>query len=401
MAGLSEPIIIENLFEIYVPGWLTWQRALYILVALIAIIGISVAVGYRYVRRHFGKKVQEYLRQTISANPEYITQLDVYKTDEWELKREDIKLFDEIGRGTFGKVYLGEGNNITSLCGVKFGRCAVKTIPECANNAERLHFLIEASVMKQFNTAYIVKLYGVVSDGQPVLVVMEMMDLGNLRDYLRARRPDAEENTGNNPLPPMISYFKWAAQIADGMAYLESLKFCHRDLAARNCMVASDETVKIGDFGMARDIYYHEYYKPAGKRLMPVRWMAPESLKDGKFTVKSDVWSYGIVIYEMLTLGQQPYAGLGNDQVYNYIGVRRNILIRPQGCPDFWYDLMRVCWKYDPRDRPSFYQILLYLRHTIDTCFKEHTEMRGEGVSLINKLHALEISFSVSDESIR
>uniref|UniRef100_A0A914YBP3 Protein kinase domain-containing protein n=1 Tax=Panagrolaimus superbus TaxID=310955 RepID=A0A914YBP3_9BILA len=122
--------------------------------------------------------------------------------------------------------------------------------------------------MKQFNTAYIVKLYGVVSEGQPVLVVMEMMDQGNLRDYLRARRPDSEENTNNAPPPTMMNYFKWAAQISDGMSYLESLKFCHRDLAARNCMVAQDETVKIGDFGMARDIYYHEYYKPAGKRLM-------------------------------------------------------------------------------------------------------------------------------------
>uniref|UniRef100_A0A915EBN3 Protein kinase domain-containing protein n=1 Tax=Ditylenchus dipsaci TaxID=166011 RepID=A0A915EBN3_9BILA len=259
-------------------------------------------------------------------------------------------ILGEIGRGTFGKVFRGYGKNITSHNGEDFGECAVKTVPETANNAERLHFLIEASVMKQFNTAFIVKLYGVVSDGQPVLVVMELMDKGNLRDFLRSHRPGAEENKENRGIPCMEQYFTWAAQIADGMAYLESMKFCHRDLAARNCMVHADETVKIGDFGMARDIYYHEYYKPAGKRLMPVRWMAPESLKDGKFTMKSDVWSFGIVMYEMLTLGQQPYAGLGNDKVFNYICVKRRLLSRPTGCPDFWFKLMRVCWKYDPRN---------------------------------------------------
>jgi len=398
LAGTSESAILEKLFQVYVPGWLTWDKALYITAGILLVLIAIGLILYRYIRRHFGKKVQEYLRQTISANPEYLSQLDVYKADEWELKREDLILHEEIGRGTFGKVLRGTGNNITSVCGVKFGKCAIKTVPECATNAERLHFLIEASVMKQFNTSFIVKLYGVVSEGHPVLVVMEMMDLGNLRDYLRARRPDSEENVDNAPLPSMISYFKWATQIADGMAYLESLKFCHRDLAARNCMVSNDETVKIGDFGMARDIYYHEYYKPAGKRLMPVRWMAPESLKDGKFTVKSDVWSYGIVLYEMLTLGQQPYAGLGNDQVFNYIGVKRNILVRPVGCPDFWYDLMRVCWKYDPRDRPCFYQIVIHLKSTIDNCFKDFPAIREQGMAVFDRCFVVQNFDDIEDE---
>ncbi|KAE9552632.1 hypothetical protein FO519_004145 [Halicephalobus sp. NKZ332] len=377
--GLSKSTIPKE-FNVHIPGWFTWDRILYIILGLIIIIiGIWI-LGRKYYKRNFGKKVQEYLRQTISANPEYLSQVDVYKIDEWELKREDLALKDEVGRGTFGKVFKGYGKNITSVCGIKFGECAIKTVPESASHAERIHFLLEASVMKQFDTSFIVKLLGVVSDGQPVLVVMELMQNGNLRDFLRSRRPDAEENTNNAPLPTMFSYFKWAIQIADGMAYLESLKFCHRDLAARNCMVSSDETVKIGDFGMARDIYYHEYYRPAGKRLMPVRWMAPESLKDGIFTVKSDVWSYGIVLYEMLTLGEQPYAGLGNDQVFNYIGLKRSILLRPHMCPDFWYDLMRVCWKYDPRDRPWFYQIMMYMKNSV-----ERTHLKDGMTTMLEK----------------
>lgn len=145
----------------------------------------------------------------------------------------------------FVQVFRGYGKSIRSINGEVFGDCAVKTVPESASNAERLHFLIEASVMKQFNTPFIVKLYGVVSDGQPVLVVMELMEKGNLRDFLRSHRPGAEENRENRPLPTAEQYFNWAAQIADGMAYLESLKFCHRDLAARNCMVFKEMNFRL------------------------------------------------------------------------------------------------------------------------------------------------------------
>ncbi|VDM41262.1 unnamed protein product [Toxocara canis] len=371
LASTDEVAVAHSLFTVFrQPFFTKWVIALIIFIIFL-VLTIGALIAYYFSQKIFGKKVQEYMRQQISANPEYLSQMDVYKADEWELKRSDIHLEEEIGRGTFGKVYRGYANDVVSHGGVHFGECAVKTVAESANSAERVHFLIEASVMKQFHTSFIVKLYGVVSDGQPVLVVMELMKKGNLRDYLRSRRPCAEENLDNLPIPTNREYIRWAAQIADGMAYLESIKFCHRDLAARNCMVSADDTVKIGDFGMARDIYYHEYYKPTGKRLMPVRWMAPESLKDGKFTMKSDVWSYGIVLYEMLTLAQQPYSGIGNEEVFNYIGVSRRILARPTDCPDFWYDLMVQCWKYDPRDRPDFAQIVAKLIPFTDEDFVE------------------------------
>lgn len=166
---------------------------------------------------------------------------------------------------------------------------------------------------RAFHTHHVVKLLGVVSQGQPTLVVMELMVNGDLKTYLRSHRPDVCENSKQPPT--LRDILQMAIEIADGMSYLSAKKFVHRDLAARNCMVDDKLTVKIGDFGMTRDIYETDYYRKGSKGLLPVRWMAPESLKDGVFTSYSDVWSYGIVLWEMVTLASQPYQGLSNDQV--------------------------------------------------------------------------------------
>nr|XP_025042307.1 insulin receptor isoform X2 [Pelodiscus sinensis] len=222
-----------------------------------------------------------------SSNPEYLSASDVYVPDEWEVPRDKINLLRELGQGSFGMVYEGIAKDIVK--GEPETRVAVKTVNESASLRERIEFLNEASVMKGFNCHHVVRLLGVVSKGQPTLVVMELMAHGDLKSYLRSLRPDAENNPGRPP-PTLREMIQMAAEIADGMAYLNAKKFVHRDLAARNCMVAEDFTVKIGDFGMTRDIYETDYYRKGGKGLLPVRWMAPESLKDGVFTAYSDGW---------------------------------------------------------------------------------------------------------------
>uniref|UniRef100_A0AAQ5X7Z2 Tyrosine-protein kinase receptor n=1 Tax=Amphiprion ocellaris TaxID=80972 RepID=A0AAQ5X7Z2_AMPOC len=329
-----------------------------------------------------------------SPNPEYFSANDMYVPDEWEVPREKITLLRELGQGSFGMVYEGIAKDIVK--GDPDTRVAVKTVNESASLRERIEFLNEASVMKAFSCHHVVRLLGVVSKGQPTLVVMELMTHGDLKSYLRSLRPDSEvrsssystpsymkqlsslgrvlRSLSNNPSgcppPTLKDMLQMAAEIADGMAYLNAKKFVHRDLAARNCMVAEDFTVKIGDFGMTRDIYETDYYRKGGKGLLPVRWMAPESLKDGVFTAHSDCWSFGVVLWEISTLAEQPYQGLSNEQVLKFV-MDGGYLDRPENCPERMHNLMQMCWQYNPKMRPMFHEIIEMLREDLHPSFQE------------------------------
>ncbi|NXE30892.1 IGF1R factor, partial [Ardeotis kori] len=304
----------------------------------------------------------------------------VYIPDEWEVSREKITVIRELGQGSFGMVY--EGLAVGLVAEGEETKVALKTVNELATMRERIEFLNEASVMKAFKCHHVVggrpwgregaqrglathvpphlspqvRLLGVVSQGQPALVIMELMTRGDLKSYLRSLRPDAENNPGLPP-PSLKDMIQMAGEIADGMAYLNANKFVHRDLAARNCMVSEDFTVKIGDFGMTRDIYETDYYRKGGKGLLPVRWMSPEALKDGIFNTQSDVWSFGVVLWEIATLAEQPYQGMSNEQVLRFV-MDNGVLERPENCPDKLHELMGLCWQQNPRQRPSFVQLL-------------------------------------------
>jgi len=162
---------------------------------------------------------------------------------------------------------------------------------------------------------------------------------------------------------------RMAAQIADGMAFLEYNKFIHRDLAARNCMVADDMTVKVGDFGMSRQVYNCDYYRKGDKGEMPVRWMAPESLGEGIFTSQSDVWSYGVVIWEIMMLGAQPYSDMGNNEVMAHV-LDGNLLNLPICCPDVLSGIARPCWNWSASQRPRFLKIVETLDAYLDDNFR-------------------------------
>ncbi|XP_060614199.2 insulin receptor-related protein [Anolis sagrei] len=343
---------------------------LLILMPVVLMVGIACLAIFVFL---YNKKrsTEGYPSGTLyaSVNPEYFSTSNMYIPDEWEVPREKITVLRELGQGSFGMVYEGIARDIEGEG--QETRVALKTVNELATMRERIEFLKEASVMKAFRCHHVVRLLGVVSQGQPALVIMELMMRGDLKSFLRSLRPEAENNPGLPP-PSLKEMIQMAGEIADGMAYLNAKKFVHRDLAARNCMVSEDFTVKIGDFGMTRDIYETDYYRKSGKGLLPVRWMSPEALKDGLFNTHSDIWSFGVVLWEIATLAEQPYQGMSNEQVLHFV-MDNGVLEKPENCPEKLHELMTWCWRQNPRLRPSFIQILESIKEDMSSSFRTHS----------------------------
>ncbi|XP_062122366.1 LOW QUALITY PROTEIN: insulin-like receptor [Drosophila sulfurigaster albostrigata] len=364
------------------PGISVLSLVLYCVGATLMLVLLSASIYMYYI--YSRRKLPQDLYINTEVNPFYASLQ--YVPDDWEVPRERVLQLGSLGQGSFGMVYEGilKGQNP----GDADTPCAIKTVNENATDRERTNFLSEASVMKEFDTYHVVHLLGVCSRGQPALVVMELMKKGDLKSYLRLHRPDEREDVraayqqrigltnssgatlSVEPPPPYSRIYQMAIEIADGMAYLAAKKFVHRDLAARNCMVANDLTVKIGDFGMTRDIYETDYYRKGTKGLLPVRWMPPESLRDGVYASSSDVFSYGVVLWEMATLASQPYQGLSNEQVLRFV-IDGGIMERPDNCPEVLHRLMHKCWRHRPTARPSFLDIIAYLEDLSEPRFKD------------------------------
>ncbi|KAM7075524.1 focal adhesion kinase 1 isoform 11-T13 [Molossus nigricans] len=296
---------------------------------------------------------------------EIIDEEDTYtmpSTRDYEIQRERIELGRCIGEGQFGDVhqgvYVSPENPALAV--------AIKTCKNCTSDSVREKFLQEALTMRQFDHPHIVKLIGVITEN-PVWIIMELCTLGELRSFLQVRKYSLD-------LAALILY---AYQLSTALAYLESKRFVHRDIAARNVLVSSNDCVKLGDFGLSRYMEDSTYYK-ASKGKLPIKWMAPESINFRRFTSASDVWMFGVCMWEILMHGVKPFQGVKNNDVIGRIenGER---LPMPPNCPPTLYSLMTKCWAYDPSRRPRFTELKAQLSTILEEEKAQHEErMRME-----------------------
>ncbi|XP_055723480.1 discoidin domain-containing receptor 2-like [Salvelinus fontinalis] len=302
-----------------------------------------------------------------------------------EFPRDKLTFKEKLGEGQFGEVHLCEAEGMQDIVEKDLSEevnyrsnevegsddtpilVAVKTLREDANKNARNDFLKEIRIMSRLRDPNIVSLLAVCVESDPLCMITEYMENGDLNQFLSSHQLDELEEIQSSD-KATVSYsnlMSMATQVASGMKYLSSLNFVHRDLATRNCLVGKNYTIKIADFGMSRNLYRGDYYRIQGRAVLPIRWMSWESILLGKFTMASDVWAFGVTLWEILTLcEEQPYSQFSDEQVIENTGEffrdqgKQVYLPRPACCPDAVYSsLMLGCWRRNAKQRPTFQEI--------------------------------------------
>uniref|UniRef100_A0A6Q2Z189 non-specific protein-tyrosine kinase n=1 Tax=Esox lucius TaxID=8010 RepID=A0A6Q2Z189_ESOLU len=275
------------------------------------------------------------LRHPVSLDKESSQNHAELSDGQWEVDPLELTLGEEVGSGQFGLVLQGQWRG---------HRVAVKMVREGAMSEE--DFKEEARVMTMLSHCKLVQLYGVCTQQSPMCLLFEFMEKGCLLDYIKAQKGHLSQDT----------LLGMCLDVSEAMAYLESNNFIHRDLAARNCLVSKNNEVKVSDFGMTRFVLDDQYTSSQGSKF-PFKWSSPEVIKYSKFSSKSDVWSFGVFMWEVYTEGRLPYENQTNSEVVDSLnaGLR---LLKPRLAPEAVYILMEWCWKEKPEQRPSFTLLL-------------------------------------------
>lgn len=318
--------------------------------------------------RAFSNRYEPWERET--AHPQASSQLSSTskcERDRWEFPRHRLKFFNILGEGAFGQVWKCEA---LELDGSEGGTVVgVKTLKENATEKERSDLISELQVMKMLEPhPNVVKLLGCCTEKDPIFLIMEFVSKGKLQSYLRNSRAERYYNNMHGQSKTLTSrdLTSFVYQVAKGMEFLSANGIIHRDLAARNVLITEEHTCKVADFGFARDVIASHVYERKSEGRLPIRWMAPESLYDNIFSVKSDVWSFGVLIWEVVTLGSTPYPGLSAAEVMRKVRDGHR-LDKPEHCRRELYNIMYYCWDKDPKQRPTFTECVELLEKLLMT----------------------------------
>ncbi|XP_053935445.1 fibroblast growth factor receptor 4 isoform X2 [Cuculus canorus] len=309
-----------------------------------------------------------------------VMELDLPLDAKWEFPRDKLVLGKPLGEGCFGQVVRAEAYGIDRDRPDRAVTVAVKMLKDNATDKDLADLISEMEMMKLMDKhKNIINLLGVCTQDGPLYVIVEFAAKGNLREYLRARRPPTPDYAFDIAAMPeeQLSFKDLVScvyQVARGMEYLESKRCIHRDLAARNVLVTAESVMKIADFGLARDVHDIDYYKKTSNGRLPVKWMAPEALFDRVYTHQSDVWSFGILMWEIFTLGGSPYPGIPVEELFKLLkeGHRMD---RPSNCTHELYMLMRECWHAVPSQRPTFKQLVEGLDKILAAVSEEYLDL--------------------------
>ena len=316
----------------------------------------------------------------------------------FSIAREDIVLQEVIGEGHFGTVHKAtvKGLQVEDRPQV----VAAKTLKMGSIDEGLKDFLQEARFMSQLEHPNIVRLFGISMSQEPFVLIFEYMEGGDLKEFVQQRAgsmerrlifPDkylnrSESTSSTDPpglsIPELITI---CYQVACGMEHIASRGQVHRDLAARNCLVGENMVVKIGDFGLSRSLYSKNYIRDKSGTDLPVRWMAPEALLTGTFRLHSDVWSFGVLMWEVFTFGHLPYYGQRNEEIINLL-CSGNRLDRPLNCSGSVYAVMKSCWELDPQRRPTFTHLVANLQD----CLAQYPEEMGQLSTSVSVLSGIE-----------
>uniref|UniRef100_A0A182LZD6 receptor protein-tyrosine kinase n=1 Tax=Anopheles culicifacies TaxID=139723 RepID=A0A182LZD6_9DIPT len=332
--------------------------------------GMSEALQMPIVRI---EKQRSTLVQSGNCDPTMISEYEFPIDLNWEFPRNKLHLGKSLGEGMFGKVVMAEAHGLVK--GHPSTVVAVKMLKEGHTDADVKDLVCEMEVMKMIGKhVNIINLLGCCCKDGPLYVIVEYAPHGNLKNFLRSHRFGSNYEATNEKEKKILTQkelISFAYQIARGMEHLASRRCIHRDLAARNILVSDNYVMKIADFGLARDIHDQEYYRKTTTGKLPIRWMAPESLEEKFYDSQSDVWSFGVLLWEIMTLGGNPYPSIPTwDNLLEHLKKGKR-MEKPPLCSIEIYLFMRECWHYRPEERPTFSEIVQHLDRLVSITSNE------------------------------